>query len=95
MSPFPWRFLDDDVNFDEVIMRMRMEKDSDMEIAFTLQVLNTDNSQLAKVCGSTKPEVLQSTGSKMTVVFHRSNDDGQLSTDYYVKKLSELDDDYI
>ena len=38
MSPFPWRFLDDDVNFDEVIMRMRMEKDSDKEIAFILQV---------------------------------------------------------
>ena len=34
------------------------------------QVLNTDNSQLVKGCGTTKPEVLKSTGNKMSVVFH-------------------------
>merc|ERR1712107_267708 len=35
-----------------------------------VQVLNTDNSQLVKACGTTKPVVLKSTGNKMTVVFH-------------------------
>ena len=37
-------------------------------------MLNTDNSQLVKACGTTKPAVLKSTGNKMTVVFHRSED---------------------
>ena len=47
-------------------------------ISFPNQVLNTDNSQLVKACGTTKPAVLKSTGNKMTVVFHRSeaNEDG-------------------
>ena len=41
-------------------------------------MLNTDNSQLVKACGTTKPAVLKSTGNKMTVVFHRygANEDG-------------------
>ena len=33
-------------------------------------MLNTDNSQLVKACGTTKPAVLKSTGNKMSVVFH-------------------------
>ena len=33
-------------------------------------MLDTDNSQLAKACGTTKPAVLKSMGNKMTVVFH-------------------------
>ena len=33
-------------------------------------MLNTDNSQLVKACGTTKPTVLKSSGNKMTVVFH-------------------------
>ena len=33
-------------------------------------MLDTDNSQLVKACGSTKPAVLKSMGNKMTVVFH-------------------------
>ena len=35
-----------------------------------IQVLNTDNSQLVKACGTTKPAVLKSSGNKMTVIFH-------------------------
>ena len=33
-------------------------------------MLNTDNSQLVKACGTTKPAVLKSSGNKMTVIFH-------------------------
>ena len=40
-------------------------------------MLNTDNSQLVKACGATKPAVLKSTGNKMTVVFHRYEDDDE------------------
>ena len=33
-------------------------------------MLDTDNSQLIKKCGSTKPAKLISTGNKLTVKFH-------------------------
>ena len=51
-------------------------------------MLNTDNSQLVKACGTTKPAVLKSTGNKMTVVFHRSeaNEDGGGDYDDDVKE---------
>ena len=57
-------------------------------ISFPNQVLNTDNSQLVKACGTTKPAVLKSTGNKMTVVFHRSeaNEDGGGDYDDDVKE---------
>ena len=51
-------------------------------------MLNTDNSQLVKACGTTKPAVLKSTGNKMTVVFHRyaANEDGGGDYDDDVKE---------
>ena len=35
-----------------------------------VQVLNSDNSQMVKVCGTNKPTTLKSSGNQMTVVFH-------------------------
>jgi cubilin len=45
-----------------------------------VQVLNTDNSQLVKACGTNKPSVLKSTGNKMTVVFH--SDSSEVKTGF-------------
>ena len=35
-----------------------------------VQVLDTDGSEIIKACGTTKPSVIKSSGTKLTVIFH-------------------------